>query len=248
MRIPESPTDTRLTVARTPTKLTELLLSKGVSQSTISSQLSVTEGDVRDVSAVKSALTPNGQPVSIIVSGIGEHFPPFPILTSHPPMNPFLNIRGPGIYTMGKVTICAEATTSILNALANLQPQPKPLLAVISSTGISAGPRDVPLLMLPLYKLILHNPHQDKANMERLLAEGASGNKNTWIRGFVSVRPTLLTSGPAVGRPKLRVGTESKPAVGYTVSREDVGKWIFDEVVANEGRDRWVGEKVTLTS
>lgn len=153
---------------------------------------------------------------------------------------------------MSKVTICAEAITSILSALADLKPLQKPLITVISTTGISAGRRDVPLLMLPLYKLLLHNAHQDKANMERLLAEslaeGASGKKEAWIRGFVFVRPTLLTNGAAVGQPKLRVGTESKPAAGYTVSREDVGKWIFDEVLANEGRDRWVGEKVTLTS
>lgn len=66
------PADARLTVARTPSKLTELLLSKGVSQSAISSHLSVTEGDVRDVSVVKSALSPNGQIASIIISGIGE--------------------------------------------------------------------------------------------------------------------------------------------------------------------------------
>lgn len=81
--IAEKPANMCFTVARTPSKLTELLLANGVSQSAISSQLSVTEGDVRNVSAVKSALTPNGQTVSIIISGIGEHsllfrfIPPF---------------------------------------------------------------------------------------------------------------------------------------------------------------------------
>lgn len=141
--------------------------------------------------------------------------------------------------------------TSILSALADHKPLQKPLIAVISSTGISAGPRDVPLPIVPLYKIILHNAHNDKLNMEQLLgdsiAEGASGGKEAWIRGFVSVRPSLLTNGPVAGQPKLKVGTVSKPAVGYSVSREDIGKWIFDELVANEGRDRWVGEKVSLT-
>ncbi|MCJ1268544.1 hypothetical protein MMC22_008432, partial [Lobaria immixta] len=145
---------------------------------------------------------------------------------------------------MGKVTICAEAMTSILSALADLKPLRRPLITVISSTGISAGPRDVPLLLVPLYKVILHNAHQDKHNMEQILtdslAESASGRKETWMRGFVTVRPSLLTNGPALEQPKVRVGTLTKPAVGYTVSREDVGKWIFDELVANEGRDRWV--------
>lgn len=128
---------------------------------------------------------------------------------------------------------------SILSALADLKPPQKPLLAVISSTGISAGPRDVPLPIVPLYNLILHNAHNDKLNMEQLLgdsiAEGASGRKEAWIRGFVSLRPSLLTNGPAVGQPKLKVGTVPKPAVGYSVSREDIGMWIFDELVGMKG-------------
>lgn len=152
---------------------------------------------------------------------------------------------------MGKVTICAEATTSILSALADLKPVQKPLIVTISTTGISAGPRDVPLLFLPLYKVLLHNAHADKHNMEQLIAdsltEGSSGRKEAWIRGFVFMRPSLYTNGPALGQPKVRVGTVSKPAVGYTISREDVGKWIFDELIANEGRDRWEGERVSLT-
>lgn len=73
LAISESPADACLTVARTPSKLTELLLSKGVSQSAISSYLIVTQGDVRNVSVVKSTLSPNGQTASIIISGIGEH-------------------------------------------------------------------------------------------------------------------------------------------------------------------------------
>ena len=153
---------------------------------------------------------------------------------------------------MGKVTICAEAMTSILSALADLKPLRKPLIAIISSTGISAGPRDVPLPLVPLYKVILHNAHKDKYNMEQILADSlaevAPGRKEAWIRGFVTVRPSLLTNGPALGQPEVRVGTLQKPAVGYTVSREDVGKWIFDELIANEGRDRWVGEKISLTT
>lgn len=73
LTIAENSADARLTVARTPSKLTELLLSKGVSQSAISSYLTVTQGDVRNLSVVKSALSPNGQMASIIISGIGEH-------------------------------------------------------------------------------------------------------------------------------------------------------------------------------
>ncbi|MCJ1424588.1 hypothetical protein MMC29_002476 [Sticta canariensis] len=156
--------------------------------------------DVRDVGAVKSALSPNGQTASLIISGIG-------------------------IYTLGPVTICAEATTSILSALADLKSIQKPLIVVISTTGITAGPRDVPLQQVALYKLALHKSHQDKTNMEQILANSvAEGAEEAWIRGFVAVRSSLLTNGPAKGEPKLRVGIMSKPAVGYTISREDLGK------------------------
>lgn len=69
------------TVARTPTKLTELLLSKGVSQSTITSYLHITEGDVLDDKAVKSALSHDGKIASVILSGIGNYpFLPTPLL------------------------------------------------------------------------------------------------------------------------------------------------------------------------
>ena len=64
---------TTSTVARTPSKLTSQLLSKGVSQSTITAHLHITEGDVRDIKAVEAALTLDGQIASIILSGIGNN-------------------------------------------------------------------------------------------------------------------------------------------------------------------------------
>ena len=75
---------------------------------------------------------------------------------------------------------------------------------------------------------------------------GTNGKSDACIRGFVTVRPSLLTSGPGERYP-VKVGTEPKPAIGYTISRDDVGKWIFDEIVNNKQRDHWLGEKVTLT-
>lgn len=86
--------------------------------------------------------------------------------------------------------------------------------------------------------------------MENVIAAevdaSTNGKSDACIRGFVSIRPSLLTNGPA-GKTPVRVGTVPKPAVGYTIGREDVGKWIFDEIVDNEQRDRWLGEKVSLT-
>ncbi len=83
--------------------------------------------------------------------------------------------------------------------------------------------------------------------MEKTIADAVSGDTETWISGFIIVRPSLLTNGPALGKAKLRVGSEMEPVIGYTVSREDVGQWIFENVVQNEARDRWAGEKVCLT-
>jgi len=40
-------------------------------------------------------------------------------------------------------------------------------------------------------------------------------------------------------------GGGGAPAVGYTISRDDVGKWIFESFV-KEGK-AWVGQKVSLT-
>ncbi len=152
-----------------------------------------------------------------------------------------------GVYTLGTVTICATAASSILSALALLQPHHKPLILVLSTTGISSGPRDVPLALYPLYKILLFNTHKDKHAMEKTITDAVSGDTEAWISGFIIVRSSLLTNGPALGKAKLRVGSEMEPVIGYTVSREDVGQWIFENVVQNEARDRWAGEKVCLT-
>lgn len=253
---PLDSTTNTIIVARTPSKLTSLLLSKGVSQSTITSQLNITEGDIRDVQAVKSVLSHDGKTAGIILSGIGKPslLPPSQCPFQAPSRkifgkNPLANLPGPtGAYTAKKVTICADAASTILGALTDINLAQKPLVLGISSTGISAGPRDVPLLFYPLYKVLLARAHEDKHNMETLLtAATAEGSSSNSIRGAVIVRASLLTNGAARGEPTLRVGSEQKPQVGYTVSREDVGQWIFENIVQNESRDRWLGEKVSLT-
>lgn len=65
------------------------------------------------------------------------------------------------------------------------------------------------------------------------------------------VRPTHLVEGEELGEGEggLRVGSEEKPAVGWTVSRKDVGGWTYRELVERgvEGFGKWEGEKVTLT-
>lgn len=64
---------------------------------------------------------------------------------------------------------------------------------------------------------------------------------------FVIVRPSLLTNGKALGGTKIRVGTEERPAVGYTISREDVGRWVFENLVRGDQGPGYVGKKVIIT-
>jgi len=189
--------------------------------------------------------------VDIIISGIGG-------TSGRLTWNPLRPI------TLTDPTICADATRTIVAALTALQQSHKaaakklatktPLMLVISTTGLHKTPkRDVPLLLFPLYRWLLAGPHEDKEVMEDTLfaaAANSGSDATTPIRGAISVRPTLLTNGERVGRERLRVGVEGAPALGYTVARADVGAWIFEEVVqglGEEGRGRWVGERVTLT-
>lgn len=68
------------------------------------------------------------------------------------------------------------------------------------------------------------------------------------IRGFVNVKPTLLTSGEGKGWEKVRSGGEMRPALGYFVARKDVGEWVFERLIKGEGEEGWVGGAVTLAN
>ena len=204
-------------MARTPSRLTDLLLSRGIPQSTLDSRLRITQGDVKDTTPVTTVLSPPGRQITHIISGIGM------IIGLHPDR-----------------TICATAIRSILSALKAVKPNQPPHLTVISTTGITSGARDLPLLMMPLYLGLLSVPHKDKKAMEDLVVGAAEEGV---VGGWTIVRPSLLTNGKAT-EGKVRAGTEAKPAIGYTISREDVGGWIYREVVV---KGAWVGERVSLT-
>lgn len=77
--------------------------------------------------------------------------------------------------------------------------------------------------------------------------EAVKGNESV-IDNFVITRASLLTNGPALGKDTIRAGTEKKPAVGYTISRDDVGGWIFERYIdSGEERAKWLGEKAIIT-
>ncbi|POS71636.1 hypothetical protein DHEL01_v209971 [Diaporthe helianthi] len=119
-----------------------------------------------------------------------------------------------------------------------------PTIIAVSTTGMSDHGRDYPISLWPIYGLMLKQPHMDKTAMEALMF--GSGEP------FTVVRASLLTDGDESNK-RIRVGVEDPKAhkleskeIGYTISREDVGKWIFDNLVAGDAR-RWRDKVVSIT-
>ena len=229
-------------VARTPDKLTKLLLDEhSIPQSTLDAHLTIVPGSATDVPAVK-ALLAHGP--ATIISGVGGA----PALRANP-LRPF---------GLDQPTICADTVSAMVAALRELaaegKPATKPRLVVISSTGIGRT-QDLPLAMRPLYRWALVEPHADKRAMETAVVEAALAEDSP-LAGFVVVRPAFLLDGKGKGVGKVRVGWERHaadereagpgPAVGYTIARADVGGWIFEELVKGNVEE-WDGRCVSLT-
>jgi hypothetical protein len=145
------------------------------------------------------------------------------------------------------MTLCADTMDSVAEVLKEIRPVQKPVFCGISTTGIDEQ-RDVPYLLAPLYHVLLATPHKDKRIYEQKIEAGV---QQGIFASKVLVRASLLTDGEEKGESKVRVswkgatGNSGNPAIGYFVSRKDVGSWIFRHVV--EGRDEWSGRTVTLT-
>lgn len=140
----------------------------------------------------------------------------------------------PKKFTIDDPDVCKKGIASLLQALADLRQAGalgQPLLAVISTTGVSKHARDVPLAFVPFYQLGLSVPHADKKVMEERLAASAER--------YIAVRPSFLTDGAKPDR-KIRVGVEDpekgveRKEVGYAISREDVGRWMYENLLNAE--------------
>ncbi|PHH86030.1 hypothetical protein CDD83_10849 [Cordyceps sp. RAO-2017] len=150
--------------------------------------------------------------------------------------------------SMSDPDVCKRGVAALLEALASLRATwgavGRPLLAVVSTTGISQHGRDVPLLLLPMYRFALHAPHEDKKVAERSLFE--------CDERFVIVRPSLLLDGEKADK-KIRVHVEGprgieRKEVGYFISREDVGRWMFDNLLQKaDSAVEYEGKAVGLT-
>lgn len=213
---------TCIALCRTPSKLSSKLPGH------LLSKLHLESGNAHDVSAVAKCLVNPSSPsrtVDMVISSIGGAFS---LKTG-----------------LDDVHVCEKGANTLLEALARVRKEGatgSPRIIGLSSTGITDAGRDIPLLMVPLYHGLLKIPHQDKRKLEDILV--GSGEK------WTIVRPAWLTDGPEVGT--VRAGMEDvathrveRKEVGYTIAREDVGLWMFENLV-QERDGRWVGKAASL--
>jgi hypothetical protein len=219
---------TCVALCRTPSKLTDIL------PTATHPNLTVLPGNAHDVAAVKAVLAHPTNPsamVDTVCFTIGS-----PLIMSK--------------LTTADPDVCKNGIAAVITALAELRKEGRvggPRIVAISTTGISKFGRDVPLAMVPMYHILLKVPHADKNVMEERLV--ASGEE------FVFVRPSFLKDGET--DKIVRVGVEDpvkgmeggslKEAMGYVISREDVGKWMFQHLLkAGEGK-QYSGKAVMIS-
>ncbi|KAK9357536.1 hypothetical protein V1504DRAFT_471983 [Lipomyces starkeyi] len=143
--------------------------------------------DVRTLARTPSKLTSQAHTglkweTCLIISGLGGK----PVLQK--------SLRRP--VTLDNPGICSSSTEALLNALrAAYAENPstaaiKPLLAYVSTTGITNGPEDVPFGFQFLYHVLLAVPHEDKRKMERTLKSHMAQPEESerLLRGIVGVR------------------------------------------------------------
>lgn len=81
-----------------------------------------------------------------------------------------------------------------------------------------------------------------------ILNEIAKPVEERGIGQYTIVRPSTLTEGVGDGLTKIKAGVEDKPAVGYFIAREDVGKWV-SELLVNPGlTSEYLGKVVSITT
>ncbi|KAK7444106.1 hypothetical protein VKT23_011179 [Stygiomarasmius scandens] len=162
-------------------------------------------------------------------------------------------------------------TQSLLNVLRTMPPtskQPLPRIITISSTGLTKTSHEsVPLLLKPMYSLLLANPHKDKVGAERVMSHVCGWNWNPvdgepeenilskgWqdlpglpargsLRDVVLViRPALLTDGECVAEDRKK---GKKPAYRVQdVNDGEISGWTVSRkdvahFVAQAVTERW---------
>ncbi|RBQ73723.1 hypothetical protein FVER53590_11001 [Fusarium verticillioides] len=230
-------------LVRDELKLKKTLLDLGVSEEIQQSQLIVVTGSSRDVSTVRSLLLNDPE---IIFSGITS--------TWKLRFNPFHPIA------MDDATVTGDSAAAVIQALKDLVStnsiSNSPIYAPISSTGHGSR-RDQPLSLIPLYWWLLKEAQADTAALERVTREAAT-QKQSCLGGYIMLRPPLLTDGEMKGTAKVHTGwiweddvlrksdeQEAGIKVGYTISRMDLARWMFEELIQGDFQS-WNGKSVNL--
>ncbi|RYP89316.1 hypothetical protein DL769_000071 [Monosporascus sp. CRB-8-3] len=247
---------TCIALCRTPSKLTNRFSSAQYPN------ITVVQGNAHDADAVARCL--------VVPSGPSDQTNP----GTHLVDTIVFSVGGAFIWsrlTLDDPHVCERGIAAVLEAIGTVRaraspstgpsPSPgprqgvtgwRPTIVAVSTTGISRAGRDIPLLMVPLYRGVLSVPHADKRALEdRLVARGSSGGDCGY--DYVVVRPSLLSDGAKPERD-IRVGVEDLRAevhesreIGNAISREDVGRWIFEELVEGGRRRRYHGKAVSIT-
>ncbi|KAK6535693.1 hypothetical protein TWF694_002143 [Orbilia ellipsospora] len=221
-----------------------------LAETTPTTNLRIVEGDGMDPESVRSVLV--DPTTNAVVDGIvyGLGYRP--------------NGNNPLTWKFLTPTLCEDTTKLIVKTLEELKPAVPPFATWISTTGTDHS-GDVPTLFVPFYHYSLGVPHADKAKMEQVLY--AAKEKGV-IRDYLIVRPSLLTDGEAT-HGSVKVGFEGSKkkelqgdltlekggcgwksveglAVGYIVSRKDIGAFVFEEGIVNSG-EKFKGKVVRVT-
>ena len=224
-----------IALCRDPSKLTTVLSPE------TTPNLEVVQGNAHDAAAVARCLrTADGGLVDAVVFTIGARF-----------VASKMTLEDPHVCERG-IEAVLKAMTEIRQQLGPGAKQSKtPHVIVCSTTGISRLGRDTPLAFVPLYSLGLKVPHADKLAMEDKLVKAATGSNGETEYTYTMVRPSLLVDGETeravrVGVEDPAAGTRESRAIGYTISREDTGKWVAQNLVLNTN-PAYLGKAVTIT-
>ncbi|KAJ6189296.1 hypothetical protein N7519_004204 [Penicillium mononematosum] len=130
--------------------------------------------------------------------------------------------------TVDDPDVCKKGAATLLDSLAQLRSTGitgTPHIIGCSTTGFSRFGRDVPIAMVPIYYLF-------------------SGE------AFTIIRASHLVDGESnkairVGIEDPKTGPESR-AIGYTISREDAGRWLAENLVLKMDA-KFLNKNVTVT-
>ena len=202
-----------IALCRTPSKLTDLLPSAA------NPNLQVVQGNAHDLASVSRCLVK--QDGTTLVDAV------------------VFTIGGKGVVTkLGQMTlddptVCERGMATLIEGLAQRRRSGatgRPLIIACSGLGNSRLGRDYPLALYPLYQVVLKVPRADKQAMEAKLVESGEA--------FAVVRPSVLVDGES--DKTIRVGIEDPETkrrsnvIGYTVSREDTGRWVAENLVLKQ--------------